>query len=195
MKRSELVLASTSPRRKELLSGCNLEFIIQAPDCDESVLPRESPEAMVRRLALAKALSVASNFQQSWVIGADTTVAINGEILGKPLDKIDAFRMLSKLQGTQHQVWGGLALVNQSRNIQWVESHCSSVQLVNLSVDEIEQYIETGEPFDKAGSYAIQGIGAGFVSEIIGSYTNVVGLNLSALLQALKSQGYKSVTD
>lgn len=183
---TQIILASTSPRRRELLSGLGLQFEIQAPDCDESVRDGEAPDALVRRLSLEKASSVANKNKNAWVIGADTIVVIDGKILGKPVDEADAAAMLKRLQGQVHEVWGGFAVVNESLQKKIVEAHVSSVEMIPLTDAEIKSYIKTGEPMDKAGSYAIQGVGAGLISSVEGSYTNVVGLNLAAIQKVLK---------
>jgi septum formation protein len=185
----QLILASGSPRRKELLGDVGLSFEILVPGSDEEVLPGESAMKMVERLALRKAWAIAEKNRTSWVLGADTTVVLHGEILGKPLDAQDAERMLSGLQGTTHQVVGAFAVINAARAVEHVEVHRSSVTMVPLSKERIRDYVSSGEPMDKAGSYAIQGIGASLVAAVDGSYTNVVGLNLSAVLQALLKLG------
>jgi len=184
-----LILASGSPRRKELLSGIGLSFETSVPGSDESILPGESAMKMVERLALRKAWAIAENNRQAWVLGADTTVVLHGEILGKPEDAKDAERMLSGLQGSTHEVVGAFAVINAARAIEHVEVHRTSVTMIPLSPEVIREYVQSGEPMDKAGSYAVQGIGASLVSTVEGSYTNVVGLNLAATLQALQRFG------
>lgn len=182
-----LILASTSPRRRELIKDCGLDFKIVSPECDESIVAGESANNMVERLALEKALSVAEKENQSWVIGADTTVSIEGEILGKPTSTDDACQMLSRIQGRWHEVLGGVALVRGVAQFRIALVFSSFVKLVPLTDNEIMAYVSTGEPMDKAGSYAIQGIGASIVERVEGSYTNVVGLNISELLHLLKN--------
>lgn len=184
-----IVLASGSPRRKEMLEQAGIPFEQIISQCDESVHPGEAPDAMVRRLSRDKAVSVATSCPFRWVLGADTTVVVDGEILGKPNDEKDALRMLSLIQGRTHTVCGGFTLVNLSRDIIHTEVHESLVEIAPLTDAEIWRYISTGEPLDKAGAYAIQGIGSGIVVSVSGSYTNVVGLNLAAVLQALKANG------
>ena len=181
-----IILASASPRRKELLASANINFSVEIPRCDESVLQGEGPREMVLRLSMLKAQAVAQQHQESWVLAADTTVYINNEILGKPADAQEAFEMLKKISGQKHEVWGGIALVSLDRKIAINEAHSTRVLMRELTDNEIKNFISTGEPMDKAGAYAIQGIGAGLVSEIEGSYTNVVGLNLSAVIELLK---------
>lgn len=180
------ILASASPRRKELLQSAGLRFDTEIPDCDERVLQNETAEEMVSRLSKLKAGAVSAAFPSSWVLGADTTVYINSHILGKPADQKEAFEMLDKLSGKWHEVWGGITLINKDKGISRTEAHCTRVLMRDLSEDDIRKFIQTGEPFDKAGAYAIQGVGAGLVSKIEGSYTNVVGLNLSSVIDMLK---------
>ena len=182
----QLILASSSPRRKELLQNTGLSFEIIASSIDEAVLEAEGPKEMVERLAREKALHVASQYPRAWVLGADTTVSIRGEILGKPLDANDALRMLELLQGETHEVWSAFALVHGETKIVHVEALRSQVTMVPLSRAELLAYIETGESMDKAGAYAMQGKGAHLIHEMKGSYTNVVGLDISRVLSVLK---------
>lgn len=182
------ILASTSPRRRELLQSIGLEFSIAIPDCDESLVLGESAEDMVARLSEVKAKSVASKNSKAWVLGADTTVVIDNQILGKPASAEEARSMLQRISGRQHDVWGGLALVNEERQVNIVRSFRTRVLMRKLGPTEISAFIATGEPMDKAGAYAVQERGAGLVSEIEGSYTNVVGLNISGLLDVLGAQ-------
>lgn len=181
----KLVLASASPRRAQLLKSVGLRFDILPSQVNEDAKLSEDPRELVERLAFEKAQEVARKLQQAWVLGADTVVVLDGQILGKPLDRADAARMLSLIQGRQHQVFGGIALLNSQHNVKEVQSHVSEVEIVKLDPRQIEAYIESGEPLDKAGSYAIQGIGAALVAQVAGSYTNVVGLNLSATMNLL----------
>ncbi len=178
----ELILASASPRRKELLRGIGLQFDVCSADIDETPRTSESPEEMVLRLAAEKAETIAAGHPSAWILAADTTVVLDGEILGKPLDKSDAIRMLRLLQGRRHQVLGGVTLLNLAKRVSRSELMVSMVKIMPLNTTLIENYVDSGEPMDKAGSYAIQGIGAGLVEEVTGSYTNVVGLNLAAVI-------------
>ena len=123
------------------------------------------------------------------VLGADTTVVVDGAILGKPDDKADALRMLSTIQGRTHLVWGGYALTGHGINSPIIESHCTEVFMIQLTPKMIEEYIATGEPLDKAGAYAIQGVGASLIEWVRGSYTNVVGLNIPAVISSLRRVG------
>lgn len=187
--RQDLILASSSPRRSEFLSNLGIRFTISPAECDEAILPDEDPEAYVRRLARKKAMVIARTSPDAWIIGADTSVILNGVIFGKPSSKADACAMLRKLQASEHKVTGAFALVNESSSICHIEAHTTSVFMRSMSEDEIAAYVETGEPLDKAGAYAIQGIGGAFVTGIAGSYSNVIGLNIEALVNALKSFG------
>jgi len=182
----DLVLASGSPRRRELLSSIGLMFETLPSECEENILPGEKPREIVERLAVAKASEVAGKRPGAWIIGADTIVVIDERILGKPRDKIEARQMLASIQGRSHEVWGGFSLLNREKRVSHVESHCSRVEIAAISPHLIAEYVETGEPLDKAGAYAIQGIGASLVAQVEGSYSNVVGLNLWALIEALK---------
>lgn len=182
-----LILASGSPRRKDLLESLGIRFEVVPADVDESFLPSEAPADVVRRLALEKAREVSKMFEKHWILGADTIVVIDGQILGKPVDKSEAKTMLGKLAGRTHEVFTGYALVNLNGAERVVSDFCrSEVFIRDLSEQEIEEYIETGEPLDKAGAYAIQGIGAAIVQGVNGSYTNVVGLPLCEVARELK---------
>lgn len=183
-----VVLASASPRRRELLAQLAVPVEVSPADIDESVLPAESPAAYVQRLAREKALKVAASFADKLVIGADTSIADNDLILGKPESKEHAIEMLSTFAGRQHMVHTGVAV---SKN-DVVESCVVTtlVEFLSVSRQDIEHYVETGEPFGKAGGYAIQGIGAMLVKKIEGSYSNVVGLPLAETATLLKRFGY-----
>lgn len=184
-----LILASNSPRRRAMLSEAGLQYDTIVSNVDETQIAKESPEAMVKRLALAKAKVVSEKNPNKWVLGADTDVSIEGDILGKPADAEDAVRLLGKIQGRVHEVWGAFALLNFSRKISHVESHRSFVELNSMDEKLMRSYAATGEPMDKAGAYAVQGLGSQFIARIDGSYTNVVGLNLSAVMAALRKYG------
>lgn len=185
----ELILASSSPRRRALLAECGLVLPVSAPDCDETIVAQERPEKMVERLALLKADTLAAKYREAWLIGADTTVAIDGIILGKPADYAEAVRMLTMLQGRQHEVYGGIALVNLASQIADHAVYRSVVRMRAMDRPMIDAYVSTAEPMDKAGAYAIQGIGASLIDGVQGSYTNVVGLNLCGLLTMLLDRG------
>lgn len=169
-----------------MLSELGIGFTIEVSNVEEKPRPGESPETVVRRFALDKARAVATSFPDTWVLGADTDVSVDGVILGKPTDAKDAERLLAKIQGRKHEVWGAFALVNAKLKIEHVESGVSLVHISPLDPETISRYVKTGEPMDKAGAYAVQGIGAHFISSIEGSYTNVVGLDLTRVIAAFK---------
>lgn len=185
---SRIILASASPRRRELLADCGFEFEVIPADVDETPFPNEDPAWMVTRLARDKALVVASGHPEAVVIGADTTVVLGREILGKPVDRADAERMLMALSGEWHEVITGCAVVRSNEGLSVTKHWITRVLMRELSNVEIAEFIDSGEAFDKAGAYAIQGRGAHLVEEIQGSYTNVVGLNVAGVLQILRSQ-------
>jgi septum formation protein len=183
-----LILASASPRRRELLSQLGLPFRIIPADIDESVWPGEAPWAYVRRVAYAKAQHVARQHPAALVLGADSVVVLGQQILGKPRDEAQARDMLTQLSGRMHRVQTVLALVHAARHLVCLEGVSTVVRFRELSATEITGYIATGEPMDKAGAYAIQGIGRAFVASWDGCYTSAVGLPLqrtAALLRAL----------
>jgi len=181
------ILASNSPRRRELLENVGFEFDVVPSTVPEEVLPGEAPETFVRRLAVAKASQVAACAPRgSVVLGADTAVVVNGEILGKPLDADDAARMLRRLSGRSHRVLTGVCVVEAPDRIHGVEHASTEVWFRDVSEQEIRAYASSGEPMDKAGAYAIQGIASRFVTRIDGSYSNVVGLPLSLVDQLLR---------
>ncbi len=186
-----LILASASPRRKELLEQIGLPFSVMPSSVKETIKADETPENMVIRLSLDKARDIAgrSDISARWIIGSDTIVVCNEQILGKPTDNQDATAMLRQLSGTSHMVVSGYAIIDRRQQIERTEAVTTRVRFRQLTEEEITRYIATGEPSDKAGAYAIQGIGACFVSGIEGSYTNVVGLPLCRLTLALKELG------
>jgi septum formation protein len=184
---SSIVLASASPRRLELLTQAGVSFSVIVPGVDETPKDAESPQEMVERLALLKAKTVSDIKPDAYVIGADTTVFIDNRSLGKPLSDQEAYEMLMRIQGRTHQVWGGIAIVRADLGVSRVWSHVTEVTMRPISEQQALDYIATGEPLDKAGSYAIQGIGLQFVDTINGSYSNVVGLNISALMSELRA--------
>jgi septum formation protein len=187
-----VILASGSPRRKELLELTGLAFAVEPPDVDESVLPNETPREHVERLAVIKALKVAGAHPDDVTLGCDTVVMVNGgTILGKPKDAADARRMLEKLSGREHSVISGVAALWPVKNIKRVVVIETKVRFKPLEKGEIDWYLATGEPMDKAGAYALQGKGAIFVEGIVGSHTNVVGLPLMETVLLLRSFGVK----
>lgn len=178
-----LILASASPRRRELLTGAGITFTVQPADTDETWLPGELPRAYVLRVAREKARSVAALRPGARVLAADTTVAMDDRVLGKPVDAAHAAAMLGDLAGREHAVHTAIVLVTGSRVTHRVVS--TRVRFRPLTSQEIEDYIATGEPFDKAGGYGIQGRGGALVDVVHGSYTNVVGLPLAETLALL----------
>jgi septum formation protein len=186
---SALILASRSPRRKYLLEQAGLSFSVVPSEFDESLVSLRGPENYVRKLAEKKAGEVSSRYPNSWVLGADTVVVIDHAILGKPKSVQDAKEMLARLSGRTHQVFTGFCIRNLS--IERCFSHVvkTDVRFKKLDAAEIEWYIHTPEPFDKAGAYAIQGIGTFLVRSISGSYTNVVGLPVCEVVEFLIKEG------
>ena len=183
-----LILASASPRRKELLEQLGVDFKIEVADCDEIMDDEIAPDVLVQRNASEKAKAVAKLNPQNTVLGADTVVTIDGKILGKPKDREDAFNMLKKLQGRSHYVYTGIALVyhNEEKCIVKTEAVGTEVFFGPMTDKEIENYVATGEPMDKAGAYGIQGKAGLFVKGIEGDYYNVVGLPYSRLNREIK---------
>ena len=182
-----LILASKSPRRKELLSLITRDFEIIPAVGEERADKSLSPSEYVTELAKHKAEEVACSYPDDTVIGADTVVAIDGEILGKPRDEADARRMLRLLSGCEHSVFTGTCIIYKNKNIAFCEE--TKVRFFELSDKEIDDYIVTGEPFDKAGAYGIQELGALLVSGITGDYYNVMGLPVGRLARELKNIG------
>jgi septum formation protein len=185
----ELILASSSPRRRDLLASLGLTFQVVPAAIQEILSPQEAATDFAARVAEKKALAVGHRHPEAWVIGADTIVVVDGEIFGKPRDREDAKRMLQQLANREHRVITGYALIHVAgeKNIKGVEE--TRVKISALEEREIAWYINTGEPFDKAGGYAIQGKGAFMVERIEGSYTNVVGLPLNQLVRLFKQVG------
>ena len=182
----KVILASASPRRKEILQNTKLNFDIQKSDIEEVILENESPEDMVVRLAYEKALDVAKNNEDALVIGADTVVVIDDKILGKPKDETEAYNMIKLLSGKTHYVITGFALINLSLNKKIVDCQISQVTFKELSEATIKDYIQTKESLDKAGAYGIQGYGGLLVKNIQGDYFNIVGLPISKISDCLK---------
>ncbi|MBK9314908.1 MAG: septum formation inhibitor Maf [Acidobacteria bacterium] len=178
-----LILASTSPRRAELLTAAGIEFAVRAADVDETLLPGESPADYVLRLSRSKALAVAR--PGDLVLGADTTVVIHDEIAAKPIDHADAKRMLRALSGQWHDVLTGVTLLRDDMILSDVDT--TRVRFVEISDSELDWYVSTGEPMDKAGAYGIQGLASRFVERIEGNYANVVGLPVEMVYRMMKS--------
>ena len=181
----DLYLASQSPRRRQLLEQIGVRFAVKIADIDETIIPDESPEQHVQRLAFEKANAIWTTLSETTklpVLGADTIVCLDGEILGKPSDQASASSMLRSLSGREHQVITGVALISERHS---VCVNVSQVSFRELSQLEIDNYWATGEPIDKAGGYAIQGRAATFVSQLRGSFSGVVGLPLFETAQLL----------
>ena len=189
IQKTKLILASKSPRRSYLLNQAGIEFDVIPSHFDENSVPLDDPDQYVRTLSRAKAQDVASRYPDRWVIGADTIVLINGKILGKPSDKPSARTMLEQLSGQTHQVYTGFTICCFSRQKKFTDVACTDVTFKKLTKHEIEWYIQSHEPFDKAGAYAIQGLGTFLVKSINGSYTNVVGLPVCEVIEHLIKEG------
>jgi len=188
----EIVLASASPRRLELLDRLGVEPTVLPPDIDETPLPAEAADAYVVRLAVAKAAAVAATLTgDALVIAADTTVEIDGDILAKPLDAVDAAVMLRRLSGRRHRVFTGVA-VRRGDDVR-SEVVATGVRFAALTEADIDWYVGTGEPLDKAGAYALQGAGGVFVEAVEGSVSNVVGLPLHTVVRLAAGLGVRLV--
>ncbi len=189
------ILASGSPRRRELLSSIGLTFDVIPSDIPEVHQPGESPEEYVARLSRGKAAVIAATHPEAWIIAADTTVLFGDELLEKPVDADDAKRMLATISGKTHMVYTGVTVQNAARG--WHDTRVAETEVRMLPLDarDIAWYVSTGEPLDKAGAYAAQGIGAIFIDSIHGSYTNVVGLPLALLFQMLRRAGVDFVRE
>jgi len=190
----KLILASSSPRRQELIQSLRLPYEIRVSDVNEDTEPGLTPVEIVEQLSGRKASAVCEMFKgelpkEGVVIGSDTVVVLGDRVLGKPRDERDAFQMLSALQGKAHYVYSGIACVDLSTGRRLVDHGATAVYMKPLTDRQIERYVKTGEPMDKAGSYAIQGIGATVIEKIEGDYFNVVGLPLSLLSDMLKRLG------
>lgn len=193
------ILASASPRRQELLRNAGISFTVKPADIDEAPLAGESPRDCAERLAREKALAIFRSEPESYVLGADTIVVVDEAMLGKPRDAEDAARMLRLLSGRTHAVITGVCLVGPVASGQWSVasktenprsvSESTLVTMCALSEDEIRDYVATGEPMDKAGAYAIQGIASRWIPRIEGDYSNVVGLPVARVYAMLRERG------
>lgn len=179
-----VILASASPRRRELLKFITEDFTVRVSDAEEVTDPGLSAEETVKSLAVIKGEAVAKSFPHDTVISADTIVVLDGRILGKPKNEEDAFNMLSSLSGRTHEVFTGVCVLHGNKKLVFAER--TEVSFYALSDDEIRAYIRTGEPADKAGAYGIQGKGCTLVKAINGDYNNVVGLPVAELNRLLK---------
>jgi septum formation protein len=185
-KAKTIVLASASPRRRELLAGTGLSFRVDASDYHEEAESGLSPRALARRLSRRKAEAVAARYRHALIIAADTFIVFKGRIFGKPETAAEAGRMLRTLQGKQHSVITGFTIIDAGTGKEMSRSVETKVYFRKMSAGEIRRYVRSGEPLDKAGAYAIQGLGAAFIRKIEGDYHNVVGLPMGALRMALK---------
>jgi septum formation protein len=180
-----LVLASQSPRRAEILRNAGIPFVVRAAPVDETPRDGEKPEDYVQRLAEEKARAVEADAAET-VLGADTTVVIDGEMLGKPVDADDAYRMLELLAGRRHEVMTGIAIRRDAEVTRdWA---VTAVWFAPMTASEIAEYVASGEPMDKAGAYAIQGLASRFIERIEGCYFNVVGLPVSLVYRHVKTE-------
>jgi len=184
-----MILASKSARRRYLLKQAGLSFSVIPSDFDESSVPVTNPDNYVKVLAESKAIDISDKYPESWIIGADTVVVIGGQILGKPISRSDAREMLKRLSGQTHLVLTGYCICCKAKNRFFSETIKTEVLFKNLTDQEIEWYIHTKEPFDKAGAYAIQGLGTFLVKSVNGSYTNVVGLPVCEVIEFLIKEG------
>ena len=189
---TRIILASGSPRRKFLLTELGLDFEVYKPEVDETRIAGEAPYALCMRLSRLKAQAGAEKFPGKIIIAADTIVVIDGEILGKPINRDDAFKMLMMLQNRTHDVLTGLYVFDGKKSVSHIEH--TRVKFRPLTGDEIRAYISTGEPDDKAGAYAVQGIGSLLVESLHGDYFNVVGLPICSLGKILAKFGVNLLT-
>lgn len=184
-----LILASASPRRAQILTQVGLKFQIKTKATDENITA-SSPQELVRQLSYKKAQAVASDLAEGIVLGADTVVVVDGQIFGKPHDRQEAFQMLSLLANRAHEVITGFSLIDATGEMaDYTQAVSTKVYFRPLTAEEIENYLDTDEYTDKAGGYAIQGIGAQFIEKIEGCYYNVVGLPLTEVVCALAQRG------
>lgn len=185
----KVVLASASPRRRELLTLAGIPHTVSPADIDESVYPGEAPHEHAERLSREKAAVIAARFPDALIVAADTIVVLDGDIIGKPAGVDDAERTLARLQGRTHTVVTGMTVVLNGETVSGVED--VAVTFGSLTATDISEYVATGEPMDKAGSYAIQGYGATIVRQIDGDYFAVMGLSLVRLVDLMKQLGVR----
>lgn len=185
-----LILASASPRRRELLQQAGVIFTIIPSNTAEDIRPGEAPEVYALRVAREKATDVATHQPGNWVLGADTIVVIDDTILGKPRDAADGFRMLRLLSDRTHRVMTAFVLFDPNGQAYANQIVTSQVTFKPLADAQIQEYLATGEPFDKAGAYAVQGIGAALVEKVEGSYASIVGLPIDEVLRVLRAAGF-----
>lgn len=188
-----IILASASPRRQELLANLGLDFEVKISDVDESLNEQMPPAQQVEQLAERKATAVAAQLNRGLVIGADTLVVLGQSVLGKPADRQEAIEMIKRLQGRSHEVFTGLAVIDADTGKTVVTHQATAVRFKPMTAEQIERYVDTGEPFDKAGAYAVQGKASIFIDSIRGCYFNVVGLPVAKLADVLKVFGVEII--
>jgi septum formation protein len=181
-----IVLASASPRRQEILRNAGIDFVVQPANIEEVQLSGEHAKVFAERLAREKAKAVQGAFPKQLILGADTVVVVGGEILGKPVDRDDAARMLRLLSSREHQVITGVCL--RGSDFEDVRAETTTVHFSGMSENEIQEYIATGEPMDKAGAYAIQGVASRWITRIEGDHSNVVGLPVDLVWRMLRER-------
>lgn len=187
----QIILASTSPRRRELLERACIKFTVESPEIEEDMNQNVSPSQLVKNLALAKASAVAKKHPKAIVIAADTIVALGGKRWSKPKNETEAQRMLRALSGKSHDVWTAFCIIDTKNKKRIVRAAKTRLSIRKLSPQEIDRYIATGEPLDGAGGYKMQETGGFVIGTIKGDYTNVLGLPLGALLKELKALGVR----
>jgi septum formation protein len=188
-----IILASASPRRAELLRQIGVDFELAPSQVVERPHPDEAPPDYITRIARAKVIAVAHQREAGLIIGADTIVVLDGRLMGKPEDQNDARQMLRQLSGRWHAVMTGVALFDVASRREVADYNKTLVKFARLSEHEMDWYVNTGEPMDKAGAYGIQGLGALFVEEIAGNYNNVVGLPIPLVYRLARRLGYSFV--
>ncbi len=194
VKKPGIILASASPRRRYLLEQAGLKFSVVPSRFDETAAPMTAPETYVRQMAEGKADEIARQYPDHWVIGADTVVFIDNTVMGKPQSRAQARTMLTRLSGRTHRVLTGYCVCCHALNRLFSETVQTDVRFKKLSDLEIDWYVDSGEPMDKAGAYGIQGLGTFLVKSIDGSYTNVVGLPVCEVLESLNSENVLVLT-
>jgi len=182
-----IILASASPRRAELLRAAGIDFDVRPADIDEAIRPGEAPGDYVSRLAEAKARAVHERDGNQTVLAADTAVVVDGQILAKPMDEADAKRMLRMIGGRTHEVLTAVSIFHPGEIVD-TRMDTTTVEFAELSDADIEWYVSSGEPMDKAGAYAVQGLASRFVTRVEGSYSNVVGLPIALVYQMLTNK-------
>ena len=192
---SEIILASTSIRRKEILSLLGLPFRIASPKFEETLTPQRSASEEVAAFAEGKARSVEKGFPAGIVIGSDTLIEYKGEKIGKPRDRADAKAILERLQGRPHSIWTAVALIDTASGLARVATEEIKIQMREITPQEIEDYVATEEPLDKAGAYSLQGEGRRFIGGLDGDYLAAVGLPLRPIAHFLKGRGISTIID